>query len=481
MARDQSVLDCWFDSGSMPFAQQHYPFENKNLIEEKIQYPADYICEAIDQTRGWFYTLLAISTFLGEGASYKNVICLGHINDKYGKKMSKSKGNIINPEDVINDYGVDAIRMHMYTINRPGDGKNYDLNDVRDALRKNVMVLWNVCKFYEIYLDKKTKIKRQAVPAGRREAKIDSTNVLDKWIIARLKQVIKKTDKELNRYYVYEAAKEIPEFINDLSTWYLRRSRQRFKDEDKKEKNQVLATMGFVLLEASKAIAPFMPFISELIWQKVAGYDFKDKNQSVHLEPWPEKNLEISEEELKILDQMAIVRKIVEMGLAKRDEAGVKVRQPLSKLKVKLARHPCLSGRQAAGGSEKLKVGGEYINLIKDELNVKEVVFIKGEGEMKVELDTEITEELKLEGIKRELVRFINNLRKQAGLTVKDKIAVVYSTNSKNIKTAINKFLPDIVRDTISISLKEELAVEDSAISKTVKINSEEIRLSVKV
>jgi len=460
MIRDESVLDCWFDSGAMPFAQHHYPFENKDLIDEGKQYPADFICEAIDQTRGWFYTLLAISTLLDKGTCYKNVICLGHINDKYGKKMSKSKGNVINPWDVINQFGVDAVRLHMYTINQPGEGKNYDMDDVRDVFRKNIMILWNVLKFYELFSLTPSPSPTPVV-AGE-GGSID--NVLDKWIMARLNQLIEKITSELDKYHVYEAAREIPDFINDLSTWYLRRSRDRFKGDNEKDKEMALQTTGYVLLQLAKVMAPFMPFIAEQIWQRVTRNDFKDKDKSVHLEEWPLAESRKQKAESRVLEEMEVVRKIVELGLAKRDEAGIKVRQPLGKLKVK---------------SGKLKVGDNYVELIKDEVNVKEVALTKGEGDLEVELDTELTDALRQEGIKREIVRFINNLRKNAGMTIQDKAYVYWQTENNDIRKAIGKYKEDIMKDVLASEMSEGKS-DEVDLSKDVKVNGVEVWLGIR-
>ena len=444
MTRDKAVLDVWLDSGSMPFSQYHYPFEHQNLIDKGEQYPAAYIAEAIDQTRGWFYTLLAISTLLGKGACYQNVICLGHINDKFGKKMSKSKGNIIEPNQVLNEYGADAVRLHMYTINQPGEGKKYDLNDVRDTLRQNNMILWNVYKFYELYAD------------GAVEAKNDSVNILDSWIIARLNQLVKKITDELEKYHVYEAAREIPEFINDLSTWYLRRSRDRFKGEDKQA---ALATTKFILLELAKVIAPFMPFLAENLWQKVSGYDFNDNAKSVHLESWSE----ASESDEQVLVNMDITRKAVALALAKRDEAGLKVRQPLNKLTI-----------------NNCSLAKEYLDLITDEVNVKEAECKFGEGELTVILDTTISEELAAEGLKRELVRSINNLRKQAKLTIQDKVAGYIAGDSQELREVAAKYQSEIIEQTGTTALVVGDLPADLLIKDEVNINGHQVALGLK-
>ncbi|MFZ4631911.1 MAG: isoleucine--tRNA ligase [Patescibacteria group bacterium] len=452
MKRVKEVFDCWFDSGAMPYAQHHYPFENRDLIDKNEQFPAEFICEAIDQTRGWFYTLLAISTILDKGNPYKNVICLGHINDKTGKKMSKSKGNIITPNEVISLYGVDAVRQHMYTINQPGEGKRYDLEDVKDVFRKNIMLLWNVYKFYEMYAgEEKGEVKKP-----------ETSNVLDIWILAKLSILVKTIASDLNQYHVYEAARQIPEFIDELSTWYLRRSRDRFKSDDEDDKKNALATTRYVLTEFSKVMAPFMPFMAESLWQKVSGYNFLENNKSVHLESWPE----IDEtDNSHLLVDMDIVRKIVELGLAKRDEAGIKIRQMLGKITIKV----------------KNEIALEYIELIKDELNLASVEFEETKDDkIEVVLDTEITPELKKEGLKRELIRFINMLRKEGNLSLNDETDIYLVGASDELKAALTKKKADIMKDTLSSALNFVDALPEVLVSKEIKIDEAKLSLGLK-
>ncbi len=458
MKRVKEVFDCWFDSGSMPFAQYHYPFENKNLIDKDEQYPAEFICEAIDQTRGWFYTLLAVSTLLGKGSPYRNVICLGHINDKFGKKMSKSKGNIISPWDVIAQYGVDAVREHMYTINQPGEGKRYDLEDVKDVFRKNIMLLWNVYKFYEMY-----------APLGGKEDKasvvkdlIAGQNILDRWILAKWEALREKLTSELDKYHIYEAAREIPLFIDELSTWYLRRSRDRFKSGDEADKQAALATTRFVLEGLARLLAPFMPFIAENLWQKVSGYNFNQESRSVHLETWPAKQFASDE---AILEDMELVRRIVEIGLAKRDEAGIKIRQMLRAVTVR----------------SKREVPLDYLDLIKDELNVQEIVFAEtADDRIEAELDTTITPELKIEGLRRELVRFINLLRKEASLSLQDEASVYLEGADEEIASAIKKTKASLLQDTLSADIKLGEIGPDMLAVKEIKIDGRKLRLGLK-
>jgi len=450
MERVKEVFDCWFDSGSMPFAQYHYPFENKELIDGHGQYPADFICEAIDQTRGWFYTLLAVSTLLGKGAAYKNVVCLGHINDKFGKKMSKSKGNVINPWDVIGQYGVDAVRQHMYTINQPGEGKRYDLDDVKEVFRKNIMLLWNVYKFYEMYAT-----DEDVAPAET------SSNILDKWILIKLNQLTFNVSQSLDEYHIYEAAREIPEFIGELSTWYLRRSRDRFKSEDETDKQNALATTKYVLERLAKTMAPFMPFIAESLWQKISHNNFGNPDKSVHLEEWPQAEKTADSDE-QILDNMDLVRQVVELGLAKRDEAGIKIRQMLGKITVKA----------------KATLTEEYLELIKDELNIQEVIWQTGSEEVLVELDTEITPALKREGLKRELIRFINLMRKEANLSLTDRANVFVAGASPELQEVVNTVKVEILRDTLSadVLLVDEVTASQK---KEVKIDEAKVTLGL--
>ena len=459
MKRIPEVLDCWFESGSMPYAQEHYPFENKEKFERN--FPADFIAEGVDQTRGWFYTLHVLAGALEingvSSPAFKNVIVNGIVLAEDGQKMSKRLKNYPDPSELFDKYSVDAMRYYLLTS--PvllAENLNFSEKGVEEVLRKVEIILWNVYKFYAMYAGE-LKIKSEKL-------KVKSDNVLDKWILARLNQLIGEVTENMNNYLIPKAVRPIEGFINDLSTWYLRRSRARFREEGK-DKEAALEITGFVLIQLAKIMAPFMPFLAEQIWQKVTGFDFKDENQSVHLQSWIEaQSTEHETEEKEILENMQMTRKIVEMGLAKRDEVGIKVRQPLNELKVK-----------------NCQLSDEYADLIKDELNIKKIEFIPGERELAVELDTEITEELKLEGIKRELVRLINNLRKQAGLTIADKITVFYQTSDPDIQAAITKFSSDIASDVLSDSLKQGISDADTfTLQKSLKINSGEITLAIK-
>ncbi|HUT96420.1 MAG TPA: isoleucine--tRNA ligase [Candidatus Paceibacterota bacterium] len=419
MKRTPEVMDCWFDSGSMPFAQFHYPFENKNLIDKDERYPADFICEAIDQTRGWFYTLLAISTLLDKGTPYKNVICLGHILDKNGQKMSKHIGNIIDPWEMIEKYGADVVRWHFYTINQPGETKRFDEQALKES-SKMFNTLLNVLTFYKMFSSDKIKDL----------TKKDIENVLDKWIISKLNFLINEITEHLDKYSITIAARHIEEFINDLSVWYIRRSRDRFKDGDK----NAMKVLGFTLINLTKLIAPFIPFTAEHIYKELSG-----EKESVHLEDWPKVEKKLIDEKLE--EKIKQVREICSLALQKRAEVGIKIRQPLNKLQI-----------------PNYKLQDELIDLIKDEVNIKEVATDLKEG---VILDTTITKELKEEGFVRDFVRSIQVLRKEVGLTPKDRIRVYYGLSSvalaKEGKEIISKYTEQIKKQVIAekIEFKE--------------------------
>jgi len=450
MKRVPEVLDCWMESGSMPFAQFHYPFDNK--IEIKKIMPADFIIEYTGQLRGWFYYLHVLSNSLFDSAAFKNVIVTGVLAGTDGRKMSKSFGNYPDPREVLEKYGADALRYYFMSspIMLGGDMKMSE-RDIQDAMRKNIMLLNNVLKFYELFSGG-AKIKDCQ--------KLDVNNILDKWILARLNQLIKIVTENMDNYNIPFAIRPIQDFIDDLSTWYIRRSRDRFKGEDEKDKQFAIQTTEFILIQLSKIMAPFMPFIAELVWQKVTLNNFQDANKSVHLEAWP-KQLSISKDQLLITEDMEMVRKIVELGLSKRDEAGIKVRQPLSKLII-----------------NNYELRDDYEKLILDELNIKSVESIKGDGELKVELDTQITPKLKQEGIKRELVRFINNLRKNASLTIQDKIELYFQTENKEIKNVFKDFEDEIKKDVLAQNI-ENLDSDDCIIDKKVKIDDNEVWLGI--
>ncbi len=449
MERTPEVIDCWFDSGAMPFAQYHYPFGNQKLQEE--QFPADYISEAIDQTRGWFYTLLAISTLLKKGPTYKNAISLGHVLDEKGDKMSKSKGNVVEPNSIIEEYGADATRWYFYTINQPGDAKLFSEREVDQALKKFILTFWNSYIFLRTYAQKKE------IPNSKSQIP-KSKHILDKWVIARLDNLIREATQRLNRYNVTGAARAIENFVvEDLSLWYIRRSRKRFqKPASKKELKEVSETLSFALLTLSKLTAPFIPFLSEVIYRGLG------KKRSCHLEDWPEENKKIKDDKLE--KKMREVREIVARALAERARAGIKVRQPLQKLKIK---------------SEKSKIDNDLLNLIAEEVNIKEVVFDSKLKE-KLELDTKITPLLKEEGIVREIIRNIQEMRKKANLKPKDKILVRF-LGEGNLNKILQKNKEFIIKEAkVKNFVLGEKPKQVFGIKKELKVEQQKLWLAIK-
>ena len=453
MKRIPDVLDCWFESGSMPYAQVHYPFENKEKLENS--FPAQYIAEGVDQTRAWFYYLHVISGGVRASHAFENVIANGIVLAEDGKKMSKRLQNYPDPSLVMEKHGADALRMQL--LSSPvmsAENLNFSEKGTEESLRKNVMLLMNVYKFYELYATDNPVV---AVSEEKlKQAVLASENVLDKWILAKFDLLLVNIVSGMTSYNLTKATRPVTEFIDEFSTWYLRRSRDRFKSEDEADKEKALLTTKFILLELSKAIAPFMPFVAENLWQKLSAYDFKSEDFSVHLETWPQA---LGIQGTEVLENMLLVRRIVEVGLAKRDEAGIKIRQMLNKATV--------------NGSAVL--ADTYQNLITDELNIKSLEFVTGSENLEVELDTEITPELKMEGLKRELIRFINMSRKEAGLSLGDMVAVNIVSQSAEISETISKLGIDISKETLSTSLTLVTSLPETNHAKEIKIDGESV------
>lgn len=412
LERTKEVMDVWLDSGTMPFSQDHYPFENKDLIDSGAGYPADFISEAIDQTRGWFYTLHAVGAIMGKGKAYKNVICLGHILDANGKKMSKSLGNIVDPWTMINKYGVDTLRMWMYSVNQPGESKNFDEKTVSEINGKIFTLLYNVLTFYELYRDVKLE---------QNFSNFNTKNVLDKWIIKKFEILQNDVTKNLEGYKLLEPVRSIRDFIGDLSTWYVRRSRERLKDGDIEAKQ----TLYFVLKNLAKLMAPFSPFTAEDIWQKLKTENDED---SVHLSDWGFDFISSNNESDNVIGKMEETRTIVTMGLQARQKAGIPVRQPLNSISI----------------IKFLSVDAEYQEIIKDEINIKNISFIEGEEE-DIVLDTNITDELREEGYYREFVRALQDFRKKNGLNPNDLIDLEIKAGVKE-QEFLNKFKNSLIK-----------------------------------
>jgi isoleucyl-tRNA synthetase len=426
MKRVSDVLDCWFESGSMPYGQAHYPFENKGKFEKN--FPAEFIAEGADQTRAWFYYLHVLAVAVKNSEAFKNVVVNGIVLAEDGKKMSKKLGNYPDPMEVFEKYGADAVRYYLATSPvMKAEDLCFSEKTVDEMVKKVLLILLNIFSFYKMFeLDI--------------EAEFKSNNLLDKWILSKIESLRKKITEGYDSYDLNQATKPIEQFINDLSTWYLRRSRERFKSEDKKEKEGAAKTLKYVLLELSKIMAPVMPFTADYIYKELS----KEK-ESVHLEDWPKENKKLIDKELE--EKMEQVRQICSLALEKRAEAGIKVRQPLLKLKIK---------------NEKLKTEKELINLIKDEINVREVIC---DSKLKedIELDTKITPELEKEGLIRDFIRQIQVKRKEAGLTPKDKIKVYFG--NEELKEIVEKNKEQIKKQVIAegiIFQVGELKIEKS-------------------
>ena len=417
MNRVKEVLDVWFDSGAMPFASIHYPFENKNLIATKQSFPADYISEGMDQTRGWFYTLLAISCLLGKGAPYLNVISTGLLLDKNGQKMSKSKGNIVEPMETIKKFGVDVIRWFFFSASDPGEAKRFDEVEIMKVYRKLHMLVYNSFAYLKTYSHAFSNIAK--VDANK------SSSLLDKWILVRLNETIEATTKSLDAYDALSATRAIEAMVDDLSRWYIRRSRDRFASpSSESDLNFAASTLNFVLLNISKLIAPLSPFLADAVYKSLyAGNKF----ESVHLENWP-KSKKPTPSDKTLIANMDAVRKICSDALSLRQAMGIKIRQPLASLKIK-------------NQISKIKDNEELLNVIKDEINVKEVTF-GADQENELELDRNITPELFAEGRFREILRTCQKARQDAGLKVGEGIEISVSASKENLNI-ISKFIDE--------------------------------------
>jgi isoleucyl-tRNA synthetase len=409
MTRTPEVMDVWFDSGAMPYAQDHMLGGAMDFAPVK----ADYISEAIDQTRGWFYTLHAVANLLSDkpNNAYNNVICLGHILDANGLKMSKSRGNVVDPWTMFEKYGADTIRLWMYSVNQPGESKNFDERTVMELHRQVFGLLYNVVSFYELYRDKSLE----------HETPEASTNVLDIWILARLNELTKNVTENLDNYKTLEPVRAIRDFIDDLSTWYLRRSRERIKDGSFIAK----ITLYYVLKNLVKVMAPFAPFASEDIYRKLRN---ENEPESVHLCEWPESTETMSQ----IIEAMKVTRDYCAGGHMLRQKSGIAVRQPLAIFFVKTVPPET------------------FQEIIKDELNVKSIQ--RGED---ASFDTNITPELKSEGDLRELVRAIQDMRKKAGLTPSDVISLSIETDEAG-QSLIQKFEAEFKKTILVNEVKFE-------------------------
>ena len=440
--RIDEVFDCWFESGSMPFAQNHYPFENKDNLNNI--FPADFIAEAIDQTRGWFYTLHVIAVALFDEPAYKNVICSGWVVAADGEKLSKRKKNYAPMDEVLDQFGVDTLRFFMASspiVN--GEDVRFSTSLLQEVQRKIFMTLNNSFNFYKLYADidhfKPEKILIEPTP----------TNVLDRWILARLNQVILDVTKHLDNYRLDKATQPIELLLDDLSNWYIRRSRRRFwKNDNDSDKLSAYETLNYTLLRVCQLLAPFSPFLVDHIWQELT----KESNlsQSVHLSDWPN-NTTISED--NIIIEMSKTRDFINQGLAQRANSSIKVRQPLASFTI-------------------LDLNKNYWEIIAEELNVKKIIIGK-----ELALDTNLTQALKEEGIAREVIRNIQSFRKQANFNVEDRIAIKLTTTDEAIQKALINQKELIDTETLT---SKDLSTDDQIeYSGEFKVNGVGIELSI--
>ena len=451
------VLDCWFESGSMPFAQFHYPFENKEKFE--ASFPADFIIEAIDQTRGWFYSLTAVNVALFGKSPWKNLICTGFINAADGKKMSKKLKNYTDPMELMNKTSADSFRFLM--LSSPlTNGENFALadKDVMDVARKLGMI-WNMYDFFTMYAE----VDGWEFNGDLSDPLHNLTNPLDIWIVSRLHQLITEVERGLNNYNLQDATKPILPFLDDASNWYVRRSRRRFwKSEDDGDKNDAYRTLHYVLVRLSYMLAPFTPFLAEELYHNLTG-----DNESIHLKDW----LPAGEIDSSMLRDMNALRTAVNDGLSKRASEGIKVRQPLASVKL----------INTISRDTPAEVAQFLIDIAKDELNVKSVEIVTDSesesAQPSVVYYLTITPELKREGLMREIVRHVQSARKQAGLQIDDRIVLSISSDDSEISQAIDAFADVIKAETLAVELNS--AVDESE-KYDVKIEGKLVEISLK-
>ena len=451
------VLDCWFESGSMPFAQFHYPFENKEKFE--ASFPADFIIEAIDQTRGWFYSLTAVNVALFGKSPWKNLICTGFINAADGKKMSKKLKNYTDPMELMNKTSADSFRFLM--LSSPlTNGENFALadKDVMDVARKLGMI-WNMYDFFTMYAE----VDGWEFNGDLSDPLHDLTNPLDIWIVSRLHQLITEVERGLNNYNLQDATKPILPFLDDASNWYVRRSRRRFwKSEDDGDKNDAYRTLHYVLVRLSYMLAPFTPFLAEELYHNLTG-----DNESIHLKDW----LPAGKIDNSMLRDMNALRTAVNDGLSKRASEGIKVRQPLASVKL----------INTISQDTPAEVAQFLIDIAKDELNVKSVEIVTDSesqsAQPSVVYDLTITPELKREGLMREIVRHVQSARKQAGLQIDDRIVLSISSDDSEISQAVNAFADVIKSETLAVELN---SVINESEKYDAKIEGKLVKISLK-
>ena len=529
MHRVPEVIDCWFDSGSMPFAQYHYPFENQELFEK--HFPADFISEAVDQTRGWFYSLLAISTLIFNKAPYKNVIVLGHVQDENGQKMSKSKGNAVDPFDALEKYGADAIRWYFYINSAPWLPNRFHGKAVTEGQRKFMGTLWNTYAFFVLYAN------IDEFDATKYTLEYEKLSVMDKWLLSKLNSAIKAVDEDLANYKIPEAAKALQSFVDDMSNWYVRRSRERFWAKGmEQDKINAYMTLYTALVEICKTAAPMIPFMTEDIYQNLVRSIDANAPESIHLCDFPKVNEAHIDKELE--ENMDRVLKLVVMGRACRNTANIKNRQPIGQMYVKAdfelseffdaivadelnvknvtftqevrdftsysfkpqlktvgpkygkllgGIKNVLSGLDGnaamdelnANGCLRFEVNGEEVVLNREDLLIDtaqmEGYVSEDDNGITVVLDTNLSEELLEEGFVREIISKVQTMRKEADFEVMDKIVITYE-GSEKAETVFAKNADEIGAETLALEVKK---ATPAGYVKEWKINGEEVTLGV--
>ena len=529
MKRVPEVIDCWFDSGAMPFAQYHYPFENKELFEK--QFPAQFISEAVDQTRGWFYSLLAESTILFNKSPYENVIVLGHVQDENGQKMSKSKGNAVDPFEALETYGADAIRWYFYINSAPWLPNRFHGKAVVEGQRKFMSTLWNTYAFYVLYAN------IDNFDASKYTLEYDRLSVMDRWLLSRLASTIKAVDENLDAYRIPESARALQEFVDEMSNWYVRRSRERFWAKGmEQDKINAYMTLYTALVEISKAAAPMVPFITEDIYQNLVRSVDKDAPESIHLCDFPAVETAWIDKELE--DNMKELLDIVVLGRAARNTANIKNRQPIGVMYVKAPKimdsfftdiiadelnvkkveftddvesfvsysfKPQLRtvgrkfGKLVNGirtalaeidgvkamnelkntGKLMLTIEGTECELLEEDLLIEtkqsEQYVTESYGETSVVLDTNLTPELIEEGFVREIISKVQTMRKEAGFEVMDHI-VVYAQGNEKIESVLLAHKEEISHDVLANDI---VTGKTEGYTKEWSINKEQVKLGV--
>jgi isoleucyl-tRNA synthetase len=542
MRRVPELIDVWFDSGAMPVAQWHYPFENQDMFKQ--QFPADFICEAVDQTRGWFYSLHAISSMLFESESFKNVICLGLVLDSDGQKMSKSRGKVIDPWEVINEHGADAFRWYLYTASPPGQERRFSKELVGEVIRGFTLTLWNVYAFFVTYANLDEWLPGDHPSIVDSPETSVSYNDLDHWLRSELHALVRDVTAALEKYNILGATRPVQTFIDNLSKWYLRRSRRRFwKSETDDDKHAAYATLYEALTTLCRLLAPTSPFIAEEIFQNLVRLGMPTSAESVHLSEWPSFNPNLINEELN--QDMRLVMKLASLGHAARNQVGIKVRQPLSRIAFSVSNKDELealeqftdlladelnvkqvnalgsageavsyslkplprqlgqkyqnlfpkvslvigeldaenAARQLLDGrSIQVQVEGSTFEILPEEVEVRAEaragLVVASEGAYLAALTTELTPELTREGLARELVRRVQDLRKKIGLDIADRIRL-YIQATPELHAAVEAHREYIMGETLAVAMEEYRAASGEGEVMTVEFDDQQADLRV--